>query len=33
MNIEFDRETVYVDNHKHIKIKINPYGDKVNTNF
>ena len=33
MNIEFDSEPVYGDNDKHIKRKINLYGDKVNTNF
>ena len=33
MNIGFDSETVYGDNDKHIKSKINSYGDKVNTNL
>ena len=33
MNIEFNSETVYGDNDKHIKSKINSYGDKVNTNL
>ena len=33
MNIEFDSESVYVDNHKCIKAKIKSYGDKINTNF
>ena len=31
MNIEFDNEPVYSDNHKYIKAKIKSYGDKVNT--
>ena len=29
----FDGESVYRDNDKYIKTKINSYGDKVNTNF
>ena len=33
MGIEFDSEPVYGDNGTYIKIKIKPYGDKVNTNF
>ena len=33
MNIEFDSEPVYGDYHKYLKIRINIYGDKVNTNF
>ena len=33
MNIEFDSESVYVDNDKCIKTKIKWYGDKINTNF
>ena len=33
MNIKFDSEPVYGDNDKHIKAKINLYGDKINTNF
>ena len=33
MNKEFDSESVYGDNDRYIKIKINLYGDKLNTNF
>ena len=33
MNIEFQSESVYGDNNKHMKTKIKSYGDKVNTNF
>ena len=33
MNIEFNSEPVCGDNDKHIKLKINSYEDKVNTNF
>ena len=33
MNKEFDSESVYGDNDKHIKTKIKSYQDKVNTNF
>ena len=33
MNKEFDRESVYGDNDKYIKAKINLYENKVNTNF
>ena len=33
MNIEFDSESVYVDNDKYIKAKIKMYEDRVNTNF
>ena len=33
MNIVSDRFTVYGDYDKYIKIKIKPYGDKMNTNF
>ena len=30
MDIEFDSESVYGDNDKYIKTKIESYGDKVN---
>ena len=33
LNIEFDSEPVYGNNHKYIKTKIKSYGDKLNTNF
>ena len=33
MNIEFNSEPVCSYNDKHIKLKINSYEDKVNTNF
>ena len=33
MNIKFDNEPVYGDNDKYMKVKINLYGDKVNTNI
>ena len=33
MNIEFDSEPVYGDNHKYMKTKIKMYEDRVNTNF
>ena len=33
LSIKFDSEPVYGDNDKYIKIKINLYGDKINTNF
>ena len=33
LNIEFDSKLVYDDNDEYIKIKINLYGDKINTNF
>ena len=33
LNIEFDSEPVYGDNDKYIKIKIEMYEDRVNTNF
>ena len=33
INIEFDSESLYGDNDKHIKNKIKMYEDKVNTNF
>ena len=33
MDIEFDNEPVYGDNHKYIKMKIKSYSDHVNTNF
>ena len=33
MNIELDSEPVFCDNDKYIKVKINSYGDKVNTKF
>ena len=33
MNIEFDKEPVYGNNHKYIKTKIKMYEDRVNTNF
>ena len=32
-NIEFDNKTVYCDNDKYIKTKINSYGDNINANF
>ena len=33
MNIKFDSETVYGDNHKYIKTKIKLFGNKININF
>ena len=33
MNIKFDSEPVYDDNHKYIKTKIKSYGGRINTNF
>ena len=33
MNIEFDSEPVYGGNDKYIKIKIEIYEDRMNTNF
>ena len=33
MNIEFDSEPVYVGNDKYIKIKLEMYEDRMNTNF
>ena len=33
MKRKFSSELVYGNNHKYIKTKIKPYGDKANTNF
>ena len=33
MNIKFDSEPVYGDNHKYIKTKIKLFVDKINVNF
>ena len=33
MNIEFDSEPVYDDDHKYLKAKTKSYRNKVNTNF
>ena len=33
INKEFDNESIFGDNDKHIKTKIKSYGDKTNTDF
>ena len=33
LNLKFDSETIYGDNDKYRKTKIELYGDKINTNF
>ena len=33
MNIKFDSELIYGDNHKYIQTEIKSYGDEANTNF